>query len=143
MFSANSEVFPSASVAVALISVPMSTAGKTATICPCGLGLALPRNTAPSPCPDGSPPGVGTGLAEGVQTKDRPAGTQEGLNDWKRTGYGGPCPPIGHHRYFHKLYALDVLLPDLATLSKAKLESAMAGHVLASAELIGTYQRAR
>lgn len=84
-----------------------------------------------------------TELAEGVQTKDLPAGTQEGLNDWNRTGYGGPCPPIGRHRYFHKLYALDVLLPDLTTPSKAKLESTMAGHVLASAELIGTYQRAR
>lgn len=84
-----------------------------------------------------------TELAEAVQTKDLPAGTQEGLNDWNRTGYGGPCPPIGRHRYFHKLCALDVLLPDLTTPSKAKLESAMAGHVLASAELIGTYQRAR
>ncbi len=84
-----------------------------------------------------------TELAEGVHTENLPAGTQEGLNDWKRTGYGGACPPISGHHYFHKLYALDVLLPDLTTPSKAKLESAMAGHVLASAELISTYQRAR
>jgi len=71
-----------------------------------------------------------------------PAGTREGLNDWKRTGYGGPCPPIGRHRYFHKLYALDVQLPDLGKPAKATLEQAIAGHVLAQAELIGTYERA-
>ncbi len=59
-------------------------------------------------------------LAEGVQTEDLPAGTREGLNDWKRTGYGGACPPISGHHYFHKLYALDVLLPDVATPSKAQ-----------------------
>ena len=70
-----------------------------------------------------------------------PAGTREGLNDWKRTGYGGPCPPIGRHRYFHKLYALDTLLGDLGRPTKAALEKAMAGHVLAQTELIGTYQK--
>lgn len=73
-------------------------------------------------------------------SKHLPAGTREGLNDWKRTGYGGPCPPIGRHRYFHKLYALDVVLPDLHTPSKAKLEAAMQGHILAETQLIGTYQ---
>ncbi len=65
----------------------------------------------------------------------------EGVNDWKRTGYGGPCPPIGTHRYFHKLYALDVVLPDLGKPSKAQLEQAMKGHVLAQSELIGTYKK--
>lgn len=84
------------------------------------------------------PTGSG-GLAEDVKTL--PAGTLEGLNDWKRTGYGGPCPPVGRHRYFHKLYALDCLLPDLKHPTKAKLEKAMSGHVLAQAELIGTYRR--
>lgn len=79
------------------------------------------------------------GLPEGVRTL--PAGTREGLNDWKRTGYGGPCPPIGRHRYFHKLYALDIVLPDLNRPVKAQLERAMAGHVLARAELVGLYQR--
>lgn len=73
-------------------------------------------------------------------SKQLPAGTREGLNDWKRTGYGGPCPPIGRHRYFHKLYALDVVLPDLQTPSKAKLEAAMRGHILAETQFIGTYQ---
>jgi hypothetical protein len=70
-----------------------------------------------------------------------PKGTLLGKNDWKRTGYGGPCPPVGRHRYFHKLYALDVVLPDLAEPTKAALEKAMAGHIVALAELIGTYQK--
>lgn len=83
------------------------------------------------------------GLAEGVTPEALPAGTREGLNDWRRTGYGGPCPPIGTHRYFHKLYALDTVLPDLATPTKADVVQAMDGHVLAQAELIGTYRQAR
>jgi Raf kinase inhibitor-like YbhB/YbcL family protein len=72
-----------------------------------------------------------------------PAGTRQGLNDWKRTGYGGPSPPVGRHRYFHKLYALDVVLPDLQRPTKARLLNAMKGHVLAEAQLIGTYQMSR
>jgi Raf kinase inhibitor-like YbhB/YbcL family protein len=80
-------------------------------------------------------------LPEGVASGDLPPGTREGLNDWKRTGYGGPCPPIGRHRYFHKLYALDVALPDLATPTKTDVEAAMKGHVLAEATLMGTYQK--
>lgn len=86
-------------------------------------------------------PSSASGLAEGVAAAVLPNGTLEGLNDWHRTGYGGPCPPIGRHRYFHKLYALDVVLPDLGRPSKASLESAMQGHVLAQAELIGTYRK--
>jgi Raf kinase inhibitor-like YbhB/YbcL family protein len=80
-------------------------------------------------------------LAAGVVPADLPAGTKEGLNDWQRTGYGGPCPPIGRHRYFHKLYALDTVLPDLKSPNKAALEQAMQGHILEQAELVGTYQR--
>ncbi|MFZ2295903.1 MAG: YbhB/YbcL family Raf kinase inhibitor-like protein [Polaromonas sp.] len=80
-------------------------------------------------------------LPEGVAANDLPAGTLQGINDWKRTGYGGPCPPVGKHRYFHKLFALDIRLPDLKIPSKAALEKAMQGHVLAQAELIGLYQR--
>jgi Raf kinase inhibitor-like YbhB/YbcL family protein len=81
------------------------------------------------------------GLEEGISGKSLPPGTREGLNDWKRTGYGGPCPPIGRHRYFHKLYALDVELPDLHRPTKVQLEKAIEGHILAKAELIGTYQK--
>jgi Raf kinase inhibitor-like YbhB/YbcL family protein len=84
-------------------------------------------------------PVTSTGLPEGVKTL--PAGTKEGLNDWNRTGYGGPCPPIGRHRYFHKLYALDVVLPDLKNPTKAALEAAMKGHIIAQAQLVGTYQK--
>ena len=81
------------------------------------------------------------GLSEGVQSRHLPVGTKEGRNDWKRTGYGGPCPPIGRHRYFFKLYALDVMFPDLTTPTKAVLERVMAGHILSHAELMGTYER--
>lgn len=84
------------------------------------------------------PPSTGA-LPEAVARL--PEGTRQGLNDWRRTGYGGPCPPIGRHRYFHKLYALDSVLPDLGTPTKAALETAMNGHVIARAELIGTYQK--
>lgn len=86
-------------------------------------------------------PPTSTGLAEAVAQAALPEGTREGLNDWKRSGYGGPCPPIGRHRYFHKLYALDTVLADLGTPTKAELEKAMQGHVLAEAELIGTYEK--
>lgn len=86
-------------------------------------------------------PANATGLPEAVTVKALPAGTKEGLNDWKRTGYGGPCPPIGRHRYFHKLYALDVVLPGLGRPTKADIEKAMKGHVLAETQLIGTYQK--
>jgi Raf kinase inhibitor-like YbhB/YbcL family protein len=86
------------------------------------------------------PPGVSS-LPEAV--KQLPAGTSQGLNDWKRTGYGGPCPPIGRHRYFHKLYALDSALPDLGQPTKTKLEAAMNPHLIAQAELLGTYQKRR
>ncbi|WP_242335101.1 MULTISPECIES: YbhB/YbcL family Raf kinase inhibitor-like protein [unclassified Anaeromyxobacter] len=81
------------------------------------------------------------GLPEAAQAKALPAGAREGTNDWKRTGYGGPCPPIGRHRYFFKLYALDTELPDLGHPTKAKLEAAMKGHVLEEARLMGTYQK--
>lgn len=82
------------------------------------------------------------GLPEGVAPADLPPGTQQGVNDWKRTGWGGPCPPIGRHRYFFKLYALDTVLPDLHQPNKAKLEAAMDGHILVHTELIGTYEKA-
>jgi Raf kinase inhibitor-like YbhB/YbcL family protein len=79
-----------------------------------------------------------TDLAVGVTRL--PPGTLNGRNDWDRTGYGGPCPPIGRHRYFHRLYALDELLPDLGEPTKSELEAAMAGHIIGEAVLIGTYE---
>ena len=86
-------------------------------------------------------PAHSTGLPEAVRASELPQGTREGRNDWKRTGWGGPCPPIGRHRYYFKLFALDAGLPDLGQLDKASLEKAMQGHVLAKAELVGTYEK--
>ena len=86
-------------------------------------------------------PASATALPEGVTAAQLPPGTLEGTNDWKRTGYGGPCPPIGRHRYFHKLYALDTVLPDLGRLNKPRLEKAMRGHILAQTELVGSYEK--
>ena len=83
-----------------------------------------------------------TSLAEGADVIRTAAGTREGTNDWKRTGYGGPCPPIGRHRYFHKLYAVDTLLGDLGTPTARDIAEAIEGHVLDKAELIGVYERA-
>lgn len=85
-------------------------------------------------------PATTTGLDEGITSVALPSGTREGVNDWERTGYGGPCPPIGRHRYFFKLSALDMLLGDLDRATKADVEHAMQGHVLERAELVGTYQ---
>src|SRR5262245_42260271 len=83
-----------------------------------------------------------TVLDEGVKSNDRPNGGRQGKNDSGSVGYMGPCPPIGRHRYFFKLYALDAKLGDLGTATKAELETAMRGHVLEHVELIGTYQGA-
>jgi Raf kinase inhibitor-like YbhB/YbcL family protein len=72
-----------------------------------------------------------------------PGNARDGKNDWKKTGYRGPCPPIGRHRYFFKLFALDIELPDLGHPTKAQLEAAMQGHILVQAEVIGTYEKAK
>ncbi len=86
-------------------------------------------------------PPSAAGLPAGVTAARLPPGTRQGVNDWQRTGYGAPCPPIGRHRYFFKLYALDTVLPDLGAPDKARLEQSLQGHVLARAELIGTYRK--
>ena len=84
-----------------------------------------------------------SGLLETTIAGPFPRGTLPGLNDWHHSGYEGPCPPIGRHRYFFKLYALDIVLADLGQPAKAALEKAMRGHVIGQAELIGLYQRGR
>ncbi|MDD3815016.1 MAG: YbhB/YbcL family Raf kinase inhibitor-like protein [Desulfocapsaceae bacterium] len=86
-------------------------------------------------------PATTSGLAEGIAPNALPQGTLSGRGDNKKTTYGGPCPPIGCHRYFHKLYALDIILPDLQIPKKPALLQAMEGHILAHAEIIGLYQR--
>ncbi len=86
------------------------------------------------------PPDV-RGLPEGAMADMLPVGTKQGLNDWKNIGYGGPCPPIGRHRYFFKLYVLDTILENLSSPTKVEVEAAMQGHVIAQAELVGTYKK--
>ncbi len=83
------------------------------------------------------------GFPEHANVQDIAPGAEEGLNDWKRVGYGGPCPPIGRHRYFHKLYALDTVLTNLHNADKQTVVAAMRNHIIATAELVGTYQKAR
>jgi Raf kinase inhibitor-like YbhB/YbcL family protein len=80
-------------------------------------------------------------LPEAVRSDQLPPEACEGINDWKAKGYRGPCPPVGRHRYFHKLYALDKKLGDLGPLDKASLERAMDGHVLGQATIVGTYAK--
>ena len=84
--------------------------------------------------------GKTTELAENVDLS-KLAGVQLGHNSWRRNDYGGPCPPYGTHRYFFKLYALDMKLDLPASSSKQDIEKAMAGHILAEAELLGRYKR--
>lgn len=79
-------------------------------------------------------------LPENVMTEKLPYGTLEGLNDWGKTGYGGPCPPTGTHHYHFKLYALNTILPDLKHPTKAQLEQAMDKHIIEMTELVGTYK---
>jgi len=88
-------------------------------------------------------PADAEGLPEGIAASELPGDTLEGLNDWGRTGYGGPCPPIGRHRYFFRLYALDRHLPDLGKVGKDGVEAAMRDHIVADATLVGTYQKVK
>jgi Raf kinase inhibitor-like YbhB/YbcL family protein len=88
-------------------------------------------------------PPTTSGITEGAIDDTLPRGARDGVNDWNRTGYGGPCPPIGRHRYFFKLYALDTVLEGITTPTKAVLEKAMDGHIIGKAELVGTYQKQR
>jgi Raf kinase inhibitor-like YbhB/YbcL family protein len=83
-------------------------------------------------------------LPEGVEAKAAlPSGARQGTNDFGRIGYGGPCPPSGPaHRYFFRLYALDTTVELRPGAKRPALDAAMKGHVLASAELVGRYQRA-
>jgi len=86
------------------------------------------------------PPDI-NGLAEHATSATLPPGAIEGMNDWQRLGYGGPCPPIGRHRYFHKLYALDTVLEEMHQPTKTDVVAAMQEHILAQVELIGTFQK--
>ncbi|MCX7771085.1 MAG: YbhB/YbcL family Raf kinase inhibitor-like protein [Proteobacteria bacterium] len=80
---------------------------------------------------------------KGIEENSVPEGAIEGINDFKKLKYGGPCPPSGTHRYFFKLYALDSLINLKGTIKKDDLERAMKGHIIEKAELIGLYSRSR
>ena len=82
-----------------------------------------------------------TGLMEDVSREELPRGARFGKNDFERLGWGGPCPPVGKHRYFFKLYALDAPLPTNEALTRSSLYDALEGHVIEYAEWIGTYQK--
>jgi Raf kinase inhibitor-like YbhB/YbcL family protein len=85
-------------------------------------------------------PADNIGLVENVPvTENLKAGGFQGKNDFGRIGYSGPCPPSGTHRYFFKMYALDAELPLKAGATKAEVEKAMAGHIVAQGQLMGTY----
>jgi Raf kinase inhibitor-like YbhB/YbcL family protein len=76
-----------------------------------------------------------------IKENSVPKGAQQGLNDFRKNDYGGPCPPSGTHRYFFKLYALDTILKLGSKAKKSDLEEAMKGHILEKAELVGLYRR--
>ncbi|MGC8775986.1 MAG: YbhB/YbcL family Raf kinase inhibitor-like protein [Minisyncoccia bacterium] len=77
-----------------------------------------------------------------IKSNQLPVGAVEGQTDFGRTGYGGPCPPAGKaHRYFFKLYALDIILNLQPGALRSELEKTMQGHIISQAELIGLYQR--
>jgi len=82
-------------------------------------------------------------LPEDMAAAKLPPGVTIGLNDWGNADYGGPCPPVGKHRYFFKLYALNTELKSADHLTKSQLEAEMEGHILSQAELVGTYQQSR
>ena len=88
-------------------------------------------------------PASATGLAENASKSGMPAGSAQGSNERGAPGYMGPCPPIGRHRYFFKLFALDTVLTGLSNPKKADLEKAIQGHTLGTAELIGTYEKTK
>ncbi len=84
-----------------------------------------------------------TSLPEGVQLQALPREAVNGMNDWDRKGWGGPCPPVGRHRYYFRLSALDTVLDAARPLNREQLEAAMRSHVLATAELMGTYEKGK
>jgi Raf kinase inhibitor-like YbhB/YbcL family protein len=76
-----------------------------------------------------------------IKESSVPEGAQQGVNDFRKHEYGGPCPPSGTHRYFFKLYALDTMLNLGSKAKKSDMEQAMKGHILEKTELIGRYRR--
>lgn len=86
-------------------------------------------------------PASARALPAGQDGNTLPDGALLGMNDWRRARYGGPCPPVGRHRYIHRLFALDCRLESLRAPTRAQLLRAMQGRILAEAQLIATYQK--
>ncbi|MFL5544544.1 MAG: YbhB/YbcL family Raf kinase inhibitor-like protein, partial [Gemmatimonadaceae bacterium] len=86
-------------------------------------------------------PASATSLPENATKSGLPKSAVLGKNDWGNAEYGGPCPPIGRHRYFFKLYGLDMVLTGLSAATKADLERTMKGHIVDTGEIMGTYQK--
>ena len=157
IFSLSSSVFdPNASMPTkytcegANISPPLAWSGAPASAK--SLALIVEDPDAPDPAKPTrvvshwvayNIPASATSLSENASNKGMPAGSTQGSNEGNKQVYMGPCPPIGRHRYFFKLFALDTVLTGLSNPKKADLEKAIQGHVVGNAVLIGTYQKTK
>lgn len=83
------------------------------------------------------------GIPENAMAHELPKDSQQGLTSWKKTNYGGPCPPIGRHRYYHRLYALDLVFSNVQNPTADTLRQIMRDHVIAEAVIMGTYQKSK
>ena len=149
-FDANAPIPPKYTCEGANVSPPLAWSGAPATAK--SFALIVEDPDAPDPAKPTrvvthwvayNIPGTTPGLSENASKKGMPAGSAQGLNEGNKPAYMGPCPPIGSHRYFFKLYALDTVLTGLKTPKKADLQQAMQTHVVDSTQLIGTYQKTK
>lgn len=149
-FGANAPIPPKYTCEGANVSPPLAWSGAPATAK--SFALIVEDPDAPDPAKPTrvvthwvayNIPGTAPGLSENASKKGMPAGSAQGSNEQNKPAYMGPCPPIGSHRYFFKLYALDTVLTGLKTPKKADLLQAMQTHVVDSTQLIGTYQKTK
>lgn len=149
-FAANASIPPKYTCEGANVSPPLAWSGAPATAK--SFALIVEDPDAPDPAKPTrvvthwvayNVPGTTTALAENASKKGMPAGSAQGANEGNKPVYMGPCPPIGSHRYFFKLYVLDTVLAGLKNPKKADLQQAMQTHVVDSTQLIGTYQKTK
>jgi hypothetical protein len=149
-FGANAPIPPKYTCEGANVSPPLAWSGAPATAR--SFALIVEDPDAPDPAKPTrvvthwvayNIPGTTSVLAENASKSGMPAGSAQGSNEQNKPAYMGPCPPIGSHRYFFKLYALDTVLTGLKNPKKADVQQAMQTHVVDSAQLIGTYQKTK
>jgi len=149
-FAANAPIPPRYTCEAANVSPPLAWSGAPATAK--SFALIVEDPDAPDPAKPTrvvthwvayNIPATTPGLSENASKTGMPAGSAQGLNEGSKPAYMGPCPPIGSHRYFFKLYALDTVLSGLKNPKKADLQQAMQTHVVDSTQLIGTYQKSK